>query len=267
MSKEYFFRNDDIRDSLDSSLVQIQELFIKRDVPIVHAVEPANVTPEVVEWLLEMKANHPELITLMQHGCDHTIKNNNKKGEFGGQRGFDEQYEDIRKGKDLMNSLFGDAWFEAFNFPYAPYNKDAIRALEKVGYKVLNSHYNVEWKRRAFYAIGHLLRQGMLLDHHVSWNLDIYPGTTMYEISMNITFIKKYHDEQTNCDFFTLEELCNKIDQYIPTRYPIGLLLHHRYHTTQESIDLIGGVFDYLEQKGIRPVSMETIYKQLAQVA
>ena len=263
MSKEYFFRNDDVRDCLDQSLMQIQQLFIKRNVPIVHAVEPANVTSEVVKWLLEMKGRNPELITIMQHGYDHSIKNNYKKGEFGGQRGFDEQYDDILRGKQLMNSLFGDSWFEAFNFPYAPYNQQAIRALEKVGYKVLNSHYNNEWKRRLFYAIGHLLHQGMLFGRHVSWNLQTYPGTSMIEVSMNITFIKKYHNEQTNCDFYSLKELCNKIDQFIPTRYPIGLLLHHRYHTTQNSIDLIEGVLDYLEHKRISPVSMERIYQRL----
>lgn len=263
MSSEYFFRNDDIRGMLDDSLVEIQELFNRRGVPIAHAVEPANVTPEVVEWLLEQKKEHPELLTLMQHGYDHTIKNNKKKGEFGGQRGYEEQYEDIRRGKEMMKQYFDGHWFEAFNFPYAPYNQKAIQALEKVGYKVLNSHCNVEWKRQVFYAIGHLLRKGMLFDHHVSWNLQKYPGTSMYEISMNITFIKKYHDEQVNCDFFTFDELCNKIDQYLPTKYPVGLLLHHRYHTTPESIELIESVFNYLESRGARPISMETIYQRL----
>ena len=261
MSKEYFFRNDDIRDSLDEALLKIQDLFIARSVPMIHAVEPANVTPEVVNWLLAMRRQHPELFAVMQHGYDHTIKNKLKKGEFGGQRGYDEQYEDISKGKELMNRHFGNEWFEAFNFPYAPYNPAAIRALEKVGYKVLNSHYNCEWKRRILYAIGHLLNKGMLFGKHVSWNLQRYPGTSMHEISMNITFIKKYHDENTACDFFSYEELCGKIDKYLGTPYPIGLLLHHRYHVTQSSINLIEKVFDYLEGKGVKPVSMERIYE------
>ena len=45
MSKEFFFRNDDIRDSLDDELIKIQDLFVQRNFPIVYAVEPANVTP------------------------------------------------------------------------------------------------------------------------------------------------------------------------------------------------------------------------------
>lgn len=263
MSNEFFFRNDDVRSTLDSTLVDMQELFIKHSVPIIHAVEPANVTPEVVDWLLDMRRVHPDLFEIMQHGYDHTIKNKEKKGEFGGQRGYDEQYEDIRKGKELMNLHFGSDWFEAFNFPYAPYNELAIKALQSVGYKVLNSHYNAEWKRKLFYAVGHLLGKGMMFDHHVSWNLQKYPGTTMWEISMNITFIKKYYDENTSCEFYTFDELKNKIDKYIPTPYPIGLLLHHRYHVTQESMDLIEQVFDYLRMNNVAPVSMRAIYERL----
>ena len=189
--------------------------------------------------MLAEKKKYPDLICLMQHGYDHTIKNKHKKGEFGGQRGYQEQYEEIKKGKELMYEHFGDQWFEAFNFPYSTYNPAAIRALEAVGYNVLNSHYNCEWKRQVFYRIGHLLRKGMIFGRHISWNLEIYPGTSMYEISTNITFIKKYHNEQRDCDFFTFDELCQKIDNYINVPNPIVLLLHHRYHTTRDSIDLI----------------------------
>ncbi|MEH6591220.1 MAG: DUF2334 domain-containing protein [Halioglobus sp.] len=263
MSKEFFFRNDDIRDSLDDELIQIHELFVERKVPMIHAVEPANVTPEVVAWLLDERAKHPDVISLMQHGYDHTIKNTQKKGEFGGQRGYQEQYDDIKKGRELMDKHLGGQWFDAFNFPYAPYNKEAIRALQDVGYKVLNSHYNCEWKRQVLYTLGHILGKGLLFGKHVSWNHRIYPGTTMREISMNITFIETYHNEDTDCDFFSYEYLCNKIDQYMATPFPIGLLLHHRYHTTQESVDLIARIFDYLEMKGCKAVSMEQIYDRI----
>lgn len=263
MSKEFFFRNDDIRGSLDKELIDIHDLFVRRNVPIIHAVEPANVTPEVVAWLLQQSAKHPEILSLMQHGYDHTIKNKEKKGEFGGQRGYQEQYDDIAKGKVLMNQYFGDQWFEAFNFPYAPYNAEAISALDDVGYLVLNSHYNCEWKRQLLYAAGHFLRKGLLLGKHVSWNHEIYPGTSIREISMNITFIQTYHNEATDCDFFSYEDLCSKIDKYITTPYPIGLLLHHRYHTSHASMVLIEKVFDYLQKKACKAVSMQQIYERI----
>ncbi len=103
MSSEFFFRNDDVRDKLDESLIEIQDIFIEGNVPITHAVEPANVVKDVIEWLIYQKKEYPNLIALMQHGYDHTIKNNFKKGEFEGQRGFHEQFDDIFNGKKMMN--------------------------------------------------------------------------------------------------------------------------------------------------------------------
>jgi len=263
MSREYFFRNDDIRDSFDRSLVEIQKIFIDREIPITHAVEPANISQEIVKWLLSIKEEYPHLITIMQHGYDHTIKNPRQYSEFGGDRTYDEQYADIRRGKDLMNAYFGDAWFPAFNFPCAPYNHASIQALQNVGYKVLNSHFNIEWKRRIFYFVGHILGKGLLFNRHVSWNMKKYSGTTMYEISMNISFIKHYINEDTDCEFYTYEELCSKIDKYLASPHPIGLLLHHRYHVTKESMRLISNLLDYLQSKNVTAISMEKIYNRL----
>jgi hypothetical protein len=263
MRKQYFFRNDDVRGKLDESLVTIQELFIKRNVPITHAVEPANITSDVVNWLISKKKNYPNLITIIQHGYDHSIKNTRTRGEFGGDRTYSEQYEDIRIGKELMNSKFGDSWFRAFSFPYSSYNKATIKALQVLDYKVLNSQYKIDWKRQLFYAIGQFLGKGLFFDRHVSWNMRKYPGTTVYEISINISFIKRYINEEDSCEFAIYSELCKSIDLYFNSPHPIGLLLHHRYHINKERIQLIAMVLDYLEEKGAIPVSLEGIYRNL----
>lgn len=92
MGNIFFFRNDDLRNKLDDSLIKITDLFIKYNIPITHSVEPANVSEEVVKWLVDVKKKYPDLIEIMQHGYEHKIKNNFKKGEFGGQ-------------EDTMNNL------------------------------------------------------------------------------------------------------------------------------------------------------------------
>jgi len=259
-----FFRNDDVRDALDDSLVAITDLFIKHRIPITHAVEPANLTTDVIEWLLSVKRDHPGIIEIMQHGYDHTIKNKQRKGEFGGQRTYEEQYADIRTGKDLMNKYFGDQWFECFNFPYAPYNPAAIRAVDEVGFKVLSSHYNSDWKRRVFYFVGHLLRKGYLLDHHVSWNLKQYPGTSLFEIDMNAGFISKYLNEQTGSVMLTLDELVQLTRRYLGQR-TIGILLHHRYHDTSEKIDLVEDYLRWAKNRNFEFMTMEQIYAKFSQ--
>lgn len=41
-----FFRNDDVRSTLDESLVSLTDIFIRNGIPISHAVEPANISSD-----------------------------------------------------------------------------------------------------------------------------------------------------------------------------------------------------------------------------
>ncbi len=258
-NKNIFFRNDDVRQKLDQSLIDITELFIDKKIPVTHAVEPANITKEVAEWMLKTKKDFPDYIEIMQHGFDHTIKNKILKGEFGGQRTYEEQYNDIKQGKELMNEWFGDLWFPAFNFPYAPYNKAAIKAVDNLGYKVLNSHYNDDLSRKLFYKAGHLINKGYFLNHHVSWNLDYYPGTKLFEIDMNISFIKKYLNEDEDAEFFTLSELQSKTIRY--SRYKTtGVLIHHRYHNNKSKIKLVEDYLNWCIEEKYNFTSLSEIY-------
>lgn len=258
-----FFRNDDVRETLDDALIDITDLFIKHNIPITHAVEPANVTKPVIDWLLDIKKKHPTLIEIMQHGYDHTIKNKEKKGEFGGQRNYEEQYKEISHGKELMNEYFGDQWFEAFNFPFAPYNLAAIKAVDDCGFKVLNSHFNSKFNRQVFYFFGHLLRKGFWLDHHVSWNLDYYPNTNLFEIDMNVSFIKTYINEKTDCVFWPLDEFITKTKTY--DKYDtIGVLLHHRYHNSKETVDLVDNYLKWAKEQQYTFATLEQLYGKYA---
>lgn len=257
------FRNDDVRETLDASLIEVTEVFMRRGVPITHAVEPANVTSEVTEWLLDMQRRHPGKVEIMQHGYDHRIKNRRQKGEFGGQRTYAEQHADIQAGQALMDRHFGSAWFRCFNFPFAPYNPAAIRALDDLQYRVLNSHYNAHWSRRLFYVVGHALRRGYLFGHHVSWHLRRYPGTQLFEIDMCISFIDRYLNDQSDCIFYPLEDLLEETRRYrhLPV---IGLLLHHRYHTTRDKVALVEQYLDWALAQGYDFKTFETVYKERA---
>ena len=258
-----FFRNDDVRGKLDSSLVEITNLFIDNKIPITHAVEPANVTSNVVDWLLEVKTANPHLVEIMQHGYDHKIKNLQKKGEFGGQRTYSEQFADINTGKELMDSYFGSLWFKCFNFPYAPYNPAALKAVDDLDFAVVSSHYNSAISRRLFYFVGHLLRKGFLLDHHVSWNLQRYPKTSLFEIDMNFGFIKKYLDENTNSELMTLEEMIEATIQYWNQK-TIGVLIHHRYHNTTTKIKLIEDYIHWAKNQPFEFCTMQSIYEKFS---
>ena len=264
MKNIFFFRNDDVRNILDESLVELTMLFISHEIPITHAVEPANISKEVVKWLISVKKQFPSLIDIMQHGYDHTVKNKTRKGEFGGQRSYEEQFIEIKKGKEIMDDWFGDLWFPAFNFPYAPYNPEAIKAVNDCGFKVLNSHFNAGLSRRIFYKIGHALKKGYLLNHHVSWNLNYYPNTRLFEIDVNTGFIKKYYNELYDCEMLNLPELKNETYQYLKYK-TVGVLLHHRYHNNEDKIKLVN---EYLKWCKSNPYfefwSLKNIYEKFS---
>lgn len=260
------FRNDDVRGTIDKELVEMVDIFTGNEVPLTLAVEPANLSQEVVDWLIEIKNKFPKYIELMQHGYDHTVKNTIRTGEFGGQRTYEEQFEEIKKGKQLMDNYFGDLWFHAFNYPFGEYNPAAMKAANDCGFKVVYSHFNARLSRRIFYKVGHILNKGYLFDKHISWNLDYYPGTNLFEIDANISFIKKYLDEETASEMFTLDELIQKTKMYL--NYPIvSLLAHHRYHNSPEKMKTFQQYIDWTRQFNFEYMTSENIYKKFTKKA
>lgn len=232
-----FFRNDDVNE-LSPELIRLSEVFFEAQIPIIHAVEPGNVTDECVEWLLAMKKKHGRLLEIMQHGYNH-VKHNS--GEFGGKRSFKEQYDDLQRGMAIMDDRFGDNWFRAVNFPYGPYNQATIRAVDTLGFVVFNGHYNPRFSRRLFYAIGQLLGKGQIFRRHVSHHLRTYPDTNTFTIDMAIIYNSDFygHYGSHDCEWEELNDLMalfNAAQQQINV---IGWLLHHRYHQETESLDLV----------------------------
>lgn len=245
--KKIFFRNDDIRDSLDSSLIELTRLFISHKVPVAHAVEPANVSSEVVNWLLQKKTEHPDLIEIIQHGFDHNIGNRGIKMEFGGNRGFEDQLIDVKKGVELMNTYFGDLWTPVFTFPYGTYNRDSLKAISACGYKVLSSKIKFSASAR----LKNIAGKAMGIDEFCGKHIQYHPGLRkeygFREISVSANLIKSYTAYNTAIHF-SLEELTDQILLAGKHTNIIGILLHHRFHTKE--MLLIEELIKFLKQSG-----------------
>ena len=260
--KYIFFRNDDVRDSLDKSLVDLTALFTTHGVPISHTVEPANVSKEVIDWLISVKNETPRLIEIVQHGYGHRLNYRKiiggklKKGEFGGSRSYDEQFEEIKHGMELMNQFFGKQWFQLFTFPYGARNRQAIQAVSKAGFKVVNGSMGASLKHRTLYFIGRFLRKEMLWGRKISWHLRHKPKTKLFQIDTSISVIKKFNDEFVDAEFYTLEELQKQTLRYLSNEKTVGFVLHHRYHTSKEHLKLIEDLILWL--KGFNNVEFVT---------
>ncbi len=264
MNSSYvFFRNDDVRKDLDLALQELTDIFIKYRVPVSHAIEPANVSQKVVQWLLDLKQKNPGLIEIIQHGYDHKIKNIMQRGEFGGERTYEEQFMELKKGKELMDNYFGDQWFSAFTFPYSPFNRAAITALNDCNFKVLSTNFDRNRVKRVFYLAGHVLNKGLLWGHRVSWNLKNYPKTNLFVIDVNISFIRKYIDAGVSCVMNSLDFMINETKKYSAYK-TIGILLHHRYHNTGEKIKLVEDYLNWIMKQKYNVSTFENIYRKFS---
>jgi len=257
----FYLRNDDVN-VLDEELVAVTRLCTEEGVPITHTVEPANVTDECVDWLLAARAEDPRLVELMQHGYDHVWRD---VGEFGGRRPYQDQHRDLARGKAILQEKLGDAFLPSLNFPFGPYNGHSMRAADDLGYRIICSHYNHRRSRRVMYAVGHALRRGQILGKHVSYHLDYYPGTGMFCVDMAVSFIRRYIGEHgaRTCEFHDLDGMKANLAPFLSHTPVIGVLLHHRYHHTPESLDLVTQFIRHLKRiPDAEFLNIEEIYRR-----
>jgi peptidoglycan/xylan/chitin deacetylase (PgdA/CDA1 family) len=257
----FYFRNDDVN-VLDPELVAVSRRCTDEGVSITHTVEPANVTDEAAAWLLEEKLKLGRLVEIMQHGYDHRLRD---LGEFGGSRPYEDQFEDLKRGKEILIEKFGNDFLPILNFPFGPYNQASMRAADRLGFRVVSSHYNHRQSRRLMYTVGHALKLGQILGKHVSWHLDFYPRTGMFSVDMAASFIDRYIGEHGSitCDFHPLEAMKANIEAFIPYTPVIGVLLHHRFHHYPESLDLITDTIRHLKMiPDAEFLNIEEIYER-----
>lgn len=240
-----FFRNDDVRDTLDNSLIDFTDLVISHGLPISHAVEPGNITNEVAAWLNSKKNEHPDLIEIVQHGYNHNLSNPEVKMEFGGNREYHDQLRDIIEGKKIMDKYFLQNWSPVFTFPYGSYNQATLRAINDSGYKAISSKIQYSSKSRIKNLIGRTLGRDMIMGKKINYHPGIRNGYNFKEISVSANLIKKYTGYAT-ADHYSLEEIRGQIKLALKFTDTIGILFHHRFH--EDQLNLINDLIIYLKK-------------------
>lgn len=236
-TKFIFLRNDDLRDRLDSELITLTDLCINHKAPICHAVEPANVSADVVTWLKKTKEKHPDLIEIIQHGYDHNLSNPTAKMEFGGSRTFEDQLISIQKGQKLMDKHFGNSWSKVFTFPYGSYNLESLKAVDMAGYYAISSKVDFSLKNKVKNATGKLLGKDFLFNKKISYHDSSRKSFRFKELSVSANLIKNYIDSN-RANHYSKHEIEQQISTASKHTDKVGILFHHRFHSTQfEVID------------------------------
>ncbi len=260
MTQRLFIRNDDVRSTLDDSLVELTEIVLDAGFSITHAVEPANISEGVAAWLLQQHASHPGRVEIVQHGYDHRPRHyeRGRPGEFGGQRGQAEQMDDLQRGRSLMDRHFGTAWFPALTFPFGAYNEDTLRAAEQCGFKVISTGSNDRWRRRLLNRAGRLLRRKRLWGRNVVYECSPVPGYRLIEIPIIFNHTKRYIPPDSG-EQKTAQELQQEWQRCSRRRNVVGLLTHHRFETRQDLVHMR----DYLrfcERSDVKGITLESLY-------
>jgi predicted glycosyltransferase len=133
-----FLRDDDI-DEDEESLRHLLDIALSRNAPMNLQIIPEKLTKAGVRVLKDFNRVNPELVSLNQHGWTHlNHEKAGKKCEFGPSRNFQEQLEDISKGKAILESIFPIRFFPVFTPPWNRCTPDTFKVLDELGFHLLS---------------------------------------------------------------------------------------------------------------------------------
>ena len=203
-----FFRDDDV-DEDEETLCQLLDLSLSRSLPLNLEIIPGKLTSAGILALKNHCRVNPDLVSLNQHGWVHeNHEPEGRKCEFGDNRTVEEQYQDIRQGKELLLDVFGERFFPAFTPPWNRCTSDTLKVLDKLDFRVFS-------KDRS------------------------HQGTVGYGFSEISTTLDLY-TWKGGAKMKSPEQIISELMRQLKTYSLIGILLHHKVMNIE--------AFTFLEQ-------------------
>jgi len=132
-----FLRDNDVGWD-DQAFFRFHSMVKEANLPMTYAVIPAHTTQATADFLLDEQEEYP--VESVLHGWTHQNyqKDILSKYEFGGHRGFDEQYQDLQISRQRMDALFGKRYVRnVFVPPWHQFNADTLKALHALDFDTL----------------------------------------------------------------------------------------------------------------------------------
>jgi len=249
-----FFRNDDVGE-LTIELISLTEIFIKENVPLNLEVVPKELSNETIIWLKELKEKYPNSIQIDQHGWSHVpyickeVKSST--GEFGKCRSYEEEYEDILKGKNKLIQEFGSDFSLVFTPPLNDFDEDTLASLQNLGFNIISGYRSPKFDRIVLDYIGIILKKDRLFGRIISYHGKEYNKYNITELSVCIDL---YH-VLTKDEFIKEFKSCEKRDNII------GIMIHHWAFDNKEKLDMLHEAIKELKNnKNIEFKTFDQIY-------
>lgn len=181
-----FVRNDDVGELTDP-LKRFVDLFLDRGIPVSYQVIPARLTPLCADFMRSAAEAHPELIEFGQHGLRHEmeLRGRRLKREFGPERSFEDQRDDILEGLRLLEAGL-DRKVVVFTPPQHKYDSNTVRAVAAAGHRIFSAASYPSTHHRLAYALGRGLGLGSIRHQGISYHGRRRPEADLMEVSISI---------------------------------------------------------------------------------
>ncbi|HEY6195378.1 MAG TPA: glycosyltransferase [Candidatus Eisenbacteria bacterium] len=218
---DIFLRNDDVGKE-DRGLRRLLDLTLARGVPLSLEVIPGVLNGSKEMLLQEYKHFFPTLLELNQHGWEHRNHElNGTKSEFGANRSYAQQLEDIARGKRLLEQAFPDRFHAVFTPPWNRCTEDTLHALDQLGFRVLSR------SRGHAEATGHRFREIPITLDLFRWKggvvlrpSDEILADLMSQMNEGVTIGLMLHHQVMGPDAFAfLEDLLDELIRYPVVRF------------------------------------------------
>jgi peptidoglycan/xylan/chitin deacetylase (PgdA/CDA1 family) len=151
MSNFIFIRNDDVW-SLERPFRDFFDFMLQQKIPVIYGVIPAKLTEEAAVFLRLAKENNPDLLDIVQHGYAHHnyAPDGERPYEFGPERTYTQQLDDITQGMKIMRRWFGEFLTPGFIPPYHAYDAHTIEVIETLGIPLHSARLKVPRQEKKF---------------------------------------------------------------------------------------------------------------------
>ena len=238
----YFIRDDDVG-ALTEPLRFFVETFFERELPVSYQIIPARLTPEAADYLLGKWRRRPELIEFGQHGLTHrmTVRGRQVWREFGPERTFEQQKDDIVRGLAILRTHLGGAPpIRVFTPPQHKYDVSTVRAAAQAGHRVFSGSSYPSARHQFAYGVGRRLGLSSLRHHGISYHGRTRPEAAIAELSISVAV------DNGGTLLQTAGSIDSALDKAAEASGVVGLMFHHALYETSERMAALTALADRL---------------------
>ncbi|MBS0333321.1 MAG: DUF2334 domain-containing protein [Proteobacteria bacterium] len=188
MGSRLFLRDDDVG-ALTPEFRSFFDLFADAGLPVSYQVIPELFTDECAAYMEARRTRTPALVEYGQHGLRHEmmVRGQLEYYEFGPERTYDQQLQDILEGQALLRRrLGGDIPLQIFTPPRHRYDRNTLKALSAAGFTVLSASSYSGLPHRLAYGAGRALGLTNLGRPGVPWHGRRRPDSGLFELSVAV---------------------------------------------------------------------------------